>query len=340
MHFSAKKQELADYLLQTYGLSNVHRLLLHNISGIPQALYGSFFKINIIKSLLGNTSVLYVREKGQALFCIKIKKILRSSSPIFLEIHKFDYFTTPESESKKRKKMRKRDEFLLNNADGIIFISESLRQMAKEYIPFDTPSTVAHSGFNPDLFYPRERSHRDVLTFGYTGKLTASKGVDILLKALALTPPNVRLKLVGNKSPEFMDFCRGILGDDLNQKLIIADAVPYAQIPGALADVDAVALPYVTPYLYLSPIKLFEALGMGLPITAMPLPQLTEVLTPDVNAVFAKDTTPEALAQAMTRLASDTQRAQSMGRANAELSSEYTWDNRAQRIIEFMRQTA
>jgi glycosyltransferase involved in cell wall biosynthesis len=313
---------------------------LHNVGGVPHPLYGFYFKFDIIKALLGNTSTLYTREKGQALLWIKIKRLLRSNIPTFLEIHKFDYFTTPESETKKRKKMRKRDAFLLNNADGIIFISESLRQMAKEYTPFDTPSTVAHSGFNPDLFYPRDRPIGNTFTFGYTGKLTASKGVDILLKALALTPPNVRLKLVGNKSPGFMDYCRDLFGENVNSKLIIADAVPYTQIPDALADVDAVALPYVTPYLYLSPIKLFEALGMGLPIVAMPLPQLTEVLTPDVNAVFAQDKTAEAFAGAMTRLASEPGKSRAMGQANSGLSQEYTWDKRAQRIIEFMRQIA
>jgi len=85
---------------------------------------------------------------------------------------------------------------------------------------------------------------------------------------------------------------------------------------------------------FTSPLKLFDYMAAGVPIVASDLPALREVLTDEENALLVPPGEPDGLARAIERLLGDPALADCLrGRAFADVAA-YTWDRRAERIIE------
>jgi len=82
---------------------------------------------------------------------------------------------------------------------GLIFVCEFERDLYARKIGLGTcPSTVVYNGLWPEDFVPRQVAP-DAAEFFFIGEMRALKGVDVLLKALALLPSasRPRLNLIG-----------------------------------------------------------------------------------------------------------------------------------------------
>src|SRR5260221_14148477 len=73
---------------------------------------------------------------------------------------------------------------------------------------------------------------------------------------------------------------------------------------------------------------------MGCPIIASDLPSIREVLTDGESAVLVPAGDSQALADAMSTLASDATLSEKLGQAALALSPQYTWERRAERLEE------
>jgi glycosyltransferase involved in cell wall biosynthesis len=97
--------------------------------------------------------------------------------------------------------------------------------------------------------------------------------------------------------------------------------------------VDAVVIPFQTSTEFLSPIKLYESLALGLPIIATPMPALVELSKTIKSLVVAADCTPKSLAKCIQTLFSDKDRlciTKEIARNRYEV---YTWSTRAKMIL-------
>ena len=102
-------------------------------------------------------------------------------------------------------------------------------------------------------------------------------------------------------------------------------------------DVLVIPSPNVLFYaFYASPLKLFEYMASGRPIIASDLPALREILN-DKNALFFKPDSASELAQAVKMLKSSHTLGYHLSQQALADVREYTWDNRARRILDFMR---
>ena len=82
----------------------------------------------------------------------------------------------------------------------------------------------------------------------------------------------------------------------------------------------------------MSPLKLFECMGVGKPLVASDLPVLREVLRHGENALLADPGAPEA--SAIRGLAREPARGRRLvGRARADFLAGYTWRARAARVL-------
>jgi glycosyltransferase involved in cell wall biosynthesis len=170
---------------------------------------------------------------------------------------------------------------------------------------------------------------------GYAGHLYPWKGVDVLIRALALTP-DLRGLIVGGHPGE-TDRARV---EQLARDLGLADRVTFtglvapADVAGHLARAAILVLPNTASAIserYTSPLKLFEYLALGRPIVASDLPAIREVVGPG-EAVLVPPGDPRALAAALTDLAADPARAASLAAAGRALAPQYTWSARALRL--------
>ncbi len=179
----------------------------------------------------------------------------------------------------------------------------------------------------------------------YAGQLYSWKGVDVLLRAVARLP-DVTLSVLGGLStrdgtdPDLAR-CRALaerLG--IGGRVTFHGFVPHARVRGRLEGAAAGVVPLPDRLMsryFTSPLKVFDYMAAGVPIVASDLPALREVLTDEENALLVTPDEPDGLARAIERLLGDPALADRLRRRAFADVAAYTWDRRAERIIEAVR---
>jgi glycosyltransferase involved in cell wall biosynthesis len=178
----------------------------------------------------------------------------------------------------------------------------------------------------------RERNgDRPVAVFA--GSLRPWHGIECLARAWAL---------LGDAAPELL-----VVGDGPGRALLegagarITGSVPHVLVPGFLTRADIGLAPYAADAPdYFSPLKLFEYLAAGLATIAGDLPGVRAVVD-DETAVLVPRGDAEALAGAVSTLASDPARRERLGRAGRALVvAQHTWQHRAGTILNAVAELA
>ncbi len=199
----------------------------------------------------------------------------------------------------------------LVRAHAGVAISEHVRSVAIQKAPFAAARMrVVYNGVDTERFAPSAHapSRDGVFTFATVGRLEPRKGFDVALRALAKVP-EARLEIVGDGNERAaLVALAGELGLDRRVTFhgYLADPRPVlAGAHAALASSRKEGLG----------IAFLEAMATGLPLVAVPHGGLVEIVKPGATGLLAADATPEALASVMRELASDPDRARSLGAA-------------------------
>ena len=201
--------------------------------------------------------------------------------------------------------------------------------------------TTAPSGSLP----PRDPKARTVV---YAGQLYAWKGVDVLLRALALLPDATLTVIGGRGSSDGPDpdlaRCRA-LSDELRigARVTFTGFVPHAEVRGRLAGAGVAVVPLPDRLMsryFTSPLKVFDYMAAGVPMVASDLPALHDVLQDGENALLVPPDDPEALATAIRRLLVNPGLADRLRRTAFDGVGAFTWDARAARILQALRPPA
>jgi len=183
---------------------------------------------------------------------------------------------------------------------------------------------------------------KDKFLIGYVGRfktLGMEKGIKTMIEALPILGRDVKMIFVGGEELEIKEYKN--LANRFN---VLAQCVFVGYQPRSKAikyikamDVLVIPSPNVLFYaFYASPLKLFEYMASGRPIIASDLPALREILN-DKNALFFKPDSASELAQAVKMLKSSHTLGYHLSQQALADVREYTWDNRARRILDFMR---
>lgn len=292
---------------------------------------------------------LLVRNLKLAAFLLTWGRLL-ALPPIIFEAH--EIFTVSYVEDRQRlgkepdkeATLARRESYVYEHADGVITISQGLARRLGERFPALKDILVAPDGVDlapfEDLpgWQGTERAAGAPWRVLYLGSLHHWKGVDVLIKTMTRLPEGELLVVGGN--PESIR-----LHQDLAMKLGLAGRVrfPGFVAPGQRhrywAEADICVLPLkplsIASY-FTSPLKLFEYMASGRPIVASDLPSMREILTPEKNALLVRPDDPEALAAGIRKLISDPALAESLARQARSDVEAYTWDRRAEKIVQFI----
>jgi glycosyltransferase involved in cell wall biosynthesis len=116
--------------------------------------------------------------------------------------------------------------------------------------------------------------------------------------------------------------------------------IPHAEMAYVLRASDAAVMLFLDEPAHahvMSPLKLFEYLGAGLPIITPDLPNLREIVDESCAVFVPAWGDVGALADAIRRVGSDPALRTRLGAAAAERARAYTWDARAERVLSFLR---
>lgn len=180
----------------------------------------------------------------------------------------------------------------------------------------------------------------------YTGHLFEWKGVITLLDAVRLIADynspaggqvikNILFVFVGGMERDVKKF-KERAGDLEN--IIILGHRPHKEIPVFLKSADALVLPNSANDKisnYTSPLKLFEYMSSGRPIIASKLPAITEVLN-NFNSVLVGSDDSHELAEGMIKVLEDEKNSNGLAARALEDVGQYTWQERAGKIVNFI----
>jgi glycosyltransferase involved in cell wall biosynthesis len=170
----------------------------------------------------------------------------------------------------------------------------------------------------------------------YAGHLYAWKGVDVFLRALALTPGVRGLIVGGHEQEPDLARVRALAAElGLSQRVTFTGLVEPSRVAGLLREATILVLPNPASAIstnYTSPLKLFEYMAAGRPIVASDLPSIREVLAGGESALLVTPGDPAAMAEAIERLAADRALGERLASAAHARAGEYTWARRAERL--------
>ena len=188
----------------------------------------------------------------------------------------------------------------LDGAAHWIFNSEYTRTRAATAAL--TRTSVAHPGVDRHLFAaaPRPEWRWRLL---YVGRLDERKGVDTIVSALPLLPPEATLRIVGSGDEAYRLRLLAQIGALGLGERIRLESLERAQLPGAYAQADVVVFPsrWEEPWGLVG----LEAMAVGAPLAATAGGGSAEYLRDGENCLTFPPDDPLALADRVRRLAGD-----------------------------------
>ncbi|MDD5032889.1 MAG: glycosyltransferase [Candidatus Pacebacteria bacterium] len=311
-----------------YGLTEETSVIFKRVFGIKRSCLLAFLLFDIsasyflfVQKIKNKPDFIYLRSSfflslSLAAFFLRI--------PIFYETHR-----KPISRSEKI-----RDYFLSKCASGFVVISKGLETY---YSKYNKPVLVIHDAvslgrFDIRLNKDEARQKLGISSPGilgvYCGSVRKIKGIDVIFSA-AKKMPNVNFEIVGPVYPEFKNL-------EISFNVHLAGSKSQEKIPTYLKAADFLILPHPESEYSQSPMKLFEYLAVARPIISSDTANIKEVLVPEGN-LFFKSGSDEDFVLAIKKYIAEKETYDKKAINNKEISREYTWEKRGEKIARFMR---
>ena len=159
---------------------------------------------------------------------------------------------------------------------------------------------VTHVGPKPSSRRPEHASA--TCRIAYFGRADFAKGPDLLVRALQRVPEaDVHLDLYCVPQPGLEDEARVLrAAAQLDKRVTLLPAVAPAEVPEAIAQYDAIAVP--SRVLETGPLIVLEAFATGVPVIGANLGGIAELVQDNVNGILVSPGEAEAWASAILRV--------------------------------------
>lgn len=203
---------------------------------------------------------------------------------------------------------------------------------------------VAHNGFEPHRLEPvLERGEaRGLLDLParrhivvYTGRLSAEKGLDVVLEMARLLPDVLFLLVGAGEDDSFRREAQSVSNVEL------VPWQPYDRVARHLYAADVLLLPPSRGPMErhgntVLPLKLFSYLPSGRAILGPDREDIREILRDGENACLVRPDDPAAAARTLRRLLDDPGLRHRLAEGARRTAGDLTWDDRARRILDFV----
>jgi len=223
----------------------------------------------------------------------------------------------------------------LNGADRVTAASQYLT----DWIEHASPGTVVDIvpfGVDTTLFCPRSKEDRtdEPFTIGIAKSLEPRYGIDFAIRAMEIVTravPDASLTIAGGGT-ELADL-RALVSDlGLDANVTFIGRVPHDDVPELMNTFDILLNPTVVPESF--GVVILEASAMELPIVATDVGGVPDVCVRNETGILIPPRDPEALADAIIRLASDPDLRASMGAAGRSfVKDRFAWAATVQTML-------
>jgi len=225
----------------------------------------------------------------------------------------------------------------VESAHRVIAVSHKMREDILEYFKADPARVVViHNGIDPDQF--RRTTDRDALDrLGvrapyvlFVGRITDQKGIFHLLEAAPALPAGVQVVLCASApdTPEIEERLRRAVAGQPNVKWI-NEMVPVPVVTQLYSHAAVFCCPSVyEPFGLIN----LEAMACETPVVASGVGGILEVVEDGKTGLLVPPAQPAALAEALTRVLGNPDRARDMGKAGRRrVEEKFAWASVAER---------
>jgi colanic acid/amylovoran biosynthesis glycosyltransferase len=225
---------------------------------------------------------------------------------------------------------------LMRRASAVHCVASALREQAVDVGLDPAKAWIIRAGLDPDEFRPAAtaRGEREALHVTMIGWLRWMKGTEYALEAVRRARDRgeaIELEVIGGppgggggEASERERALHTIADLDLHDHVRLCGYVDSGEIARRLQATDVLIHPSVSEGL---PTVLIEAMACGVPVVATDCGGVTEAVTDGVHGFVVPPRDPDALAEALVRLAGDPQLCADMGAAGRErVREEFTLD--------------
>lgn len=217
----------------------------------------------------------------------------------------------------------------LARAGAVTATGLRLAEATLEHTPAGKPVAVVPYGVDLAQFAPARREGRARVTVGAVARLSPEKGLDDLLRAVALLRDrgnDLDVVLAGHgPSRATLEQLAADLGIAGNVRFL--GDVRHDDVPGVLQSLDIFAMPSTWEGFGVAAL---EASAMQLPVVASDIHGIPDVVLHGRTGLLVPPRDPAALADAIGRLAGDPALRRMMGEAGrAYVEREYRWQDNA-----------
>jgi glycosyltransferase involved in cell wall biosynthesis len=243
------------------------------------------------------------------------------------------------------------EERLMKAADGVATLGEAMRdELISRGIPEDK-IVVVPNGVDPEAFLPRPRDPELVRRYGLEGRWVFGyisnidhfrEGHAQLIEATARLvaagrPVACLLVGDGNLRPELQ---AAVASAGLGSSVIFTGRVPHDEVQAHYALLDAFVVGRLPDRAsrFVTPLKPYEAMAMGIPVVVSDLAALTEIATPDERGLVFPVGDVAALEAVLGRLIDHPELGPSLAAAARDwVIAERTWSRNGPRYADLYR---
>jgi glycosyltransferase involved in cell wall biosynthesis len=232
--------------------------------------------------------------------------------------------------------------YVWRSADKVLLVTSTLKHIVERAGVRGGRIEVVPNGINlaeyADL--PRRDGLGDRVILGFVGFVRDWHGLDTVIAAMAAAGDSVPVDLIAvGDGPARSDLERQAATLGLAGRVRFTGLQARERVPALIAGFDIALQPRVVEYA--SPLKIFEYMAAGRAIVAPDQENIREVLRDGETALLFDPARPEAMWQAILRLARCAALRQRLGSAaRAEIvRRDYTWAGNARRVVGLAHQS-
>jgi len=334
--------------LETLGLVPHERLhlveepaiRLKNSSGLGSVWVrlGLFF---FLRSLVrrGRTVIYFRTLKDSRLvrFLLLASRLLRV--PVIYEAHKLYLDKRQEAgfHVQSLARVQRLERRAITRASAIVASHPLLERTIRDRFPDSRPMTTIQNGVNPVTVKPGAARYDLV----YAGSLFPWKGVDICLEALARLEGRT-LAVVGGNPAERLEALKERARElGLEERIHFFGQLPRGRVFEIVAFSRIALIPLAAGHVegdrYTCPLKMLEAMQLGVPVLAADTPALRSFIDDGENALLYPAGDVDALAERIDRLLRDQDLAARLSANARRLAAEFSYLVRARKVAELAR---
>lgn len=213
--------------------------------------------------------------------------------------------------------------------DLLVAVSDGLKSELLALSGRTGPSVVLRNGADIPVRPAAAQPRSGIL---YLGHPYASKGLDDLIRAMALLPGENLTVVGGRDEADRALVAEWAAAAGVQDRVNVTGAVRHDLVHDYLAAARVAVLPLKKGTG--SPLKAFEYMAAGTPIVATDAEANREIMQQSRAGVLVRSEDPAAIAEGIRTLLHDPELAESCGRNGRNWIADNSWQRRAERIIE------